>query len=125
MTPLGRRPGLSEKDFLRQVTELAAIRGWLYLHLRPARTQDSWRTPISGPLGKGWVDLVMVRESDGRVIFCELKAEGNRLTPEQREIARLLYTLDWHRHHTVRPPVSIEYHNWRPADWDQIEATLR
>src|ERR1700741_3020686 len=76
-------PPLTERDFLQQVTALMEIRHWAWIHLRPGMTRDSWRTPISGPLGKGWPDLYAVRVKDRRQLAIELKRDGNKATDEQ------------------------------------------
>lgn len=102
--------GISERDFLRQVCELASFRGWEWLHLRPGMTRDSWRTPISGSLGKGWPDLVLVRSD--RILFVELKRDGLDATSEQWSVLRVL------------APIG-ECYVWHPADWALVESTLR
>jgi hypothetical protein len=101
---------LSEKDFLHQVTDLANIRGWHWVHIRSGMTRDSWRTPISGPLGKGFPDLLLCRRE--RILFLELKREGAKPTPEQIEVLGILggaaeTMLVW------------------PNDWDLIESVLK
>jgi hypothetical protein len=106
-------PPLTEADFLEQVTQLATLLGWSYLHLRPAMTRDSWRTPISGPLGKGWPDLVLIRERDHRLIFAELKRDKAEPTPAQVDVLQRL------------SEVAAEVFLWRPVDWPQVERTLR
>ncbi len=103
-------PPLSEKDFLTQVTQLAEIRRWHWLHLRPAMTQHSWRTPISGPLGKGFPDLMLVRGE--RILFMELKRDGAKPTPEQVEVLGIL---------GGAAETMLVY----PNDWDLIEQVLR
>jgi hypothetical protein len=105
-----KAPPLTERDFQRQVCELATIRGWSYLHIRAARTADSWRTPISGPLGKGWPDLVLVRGS--QLIAVELKRDGAKTTPDQERVLKLLEE-------------AIPVFTFRPADWSRVEAVLR
>lgn len=104
---------------MEQVTTLAALRGWLWVHFRPARTERSWRTPVSGPLGKGWPDLVLFREADRRLIFAELKRDGATTTRDQDWVIELL---DWL---SIDAPRTIQVHLWHPADWSKIEATLR
>lgn len=79
---------ITESDFMGQVTQMAELFGWRWVHFRPARTSYGWRTPVSGPLGKGWPDLTLVR--DDRMIFAELKRDGEKATPEQEEVLRLL-----------------------------------
>lgn len=102
----------TERDFMAQVVQLAEIRGWLWLHLRPGMTRDSWRTPISGPLGKGWPDLVLVRERDHRLLFVELKRDGAKLSPEQVIVLGILSEVG-------------DTACWTPADWPEIEQVLR
>lgn len=130
-------PALTEAAFMRQVTELAELLGWQWAHFRPAmRANGRWYTPVSGPLGKGWPDLVLVRERDRRLIFAELKRDGAYPTPEQRAVMETLDALTWAEYwREPEPPYShasgsalspsIEAHIWRPRDWDDIERCLR
>jgi hypothetical protein len=80
------RVAVSESDLQRAVTDLARLFGWTWVHHRPAQTQHGWRTPVAGPLGKGWPDLVLVRVRDRRVLFVELKGTGGTLAPEQKAV---------------------------------------
>ena len=84
------RLALTESDLMRAVTDLASLLGWTWVHLRPAQTNHGWRTPVSGPLGKGWPDLVLVRTRDRRVLFVELKGSGGTLAPEQKAVLETL-----------------------------------
>jgi hypothetical protein len=102
---------VTETEFQKQVTDLAEILGWSWVHFRPAQTSKGWRTPVSGPLGKGWVDLVLVKGR--RLIFAELKADKGKLTPEQE---RVLNVLGGAGHET---------HVWFPVDFDKIVRTLQ
>ncbi|MBA3575580.1 MAG: VRR-NUC domain-containing protein, partial [Pseudonocardiales bacterium] len=77
---------MSEADFQRQVTELAELLGWVWAHFRPARTAHGWRTPVSGPIGAGFPDLVLARERDRRLLFAELKADDGRVTPAEQRV---------------------------------------
>jgi len=101
---------VTEADFLRQVTELATLLRWEWVHFRPAMTTKGWRTPVSGPLGKGWPDLVLVRR--GRIVFAELKADKGRTSPDQ----------DWVHH--VLAGAGFHVYVWRPADLEDIAAVL-
>jgi len=103
-------PPLSERDFMAQVTQLAAIRHWHWVHIRPGMTRDSWRTPVSGPLGKGFPDLLLVRGE--RILFAELKRDGAKPTPEQVEVLGILSG-------------AAETAVWSPLDWTEIEQVLR
>lgn len=113
-----RDEALSENAFLTQVTELAELMGWRWAHFRPARTAHGWRTPASGPLGKGWPDLVLVRDRDGRMIFAELKAEAGRIADEQSAV------LDYLRR-VSRLHGWLGVYVWRPSDFDSIVDVLR
>jgi hypothetical protein len=101
---------ISERDWQRQVTDAAELFGWTWVHFRPARTEHGWRTPVSGPLGKGWPDLTLVRE---RIVYVELKAEGASLTPEQRAV------------HDALRAARAEVHTWRPSDLNPAMEVLR
>jgi len=101
---------LSENDFMRQVTDLAAILGWQWVHFRPGQTTHGWRTPVQGPLGAGWPDLVLVRRD--RILFVELKVKGRKVRPEQEVVLGILRGVG-------------EVHAWWPQDFPEIETALR
>jgi hypothetical protein len=123
-----RKPGeLLESQFQAQVVDLAAICGFYWLHVRPGRTMHGWSVPISGPLGAGWPDLVLVRPRDRRLLFVELKRNGEQPSPEQVEVLDALRCLDFGPEQFNRPGVDfsanwraprIGVHVWRPADMD-------
>jgi hypothetical protein len=101
---------LSEAAFQKQVTDLATLAGWHWMHLeRMGNAAGQWRTPVSGPLGKGWPDLVFVRH--GRLLFVELKRSGMALSESQAAVMRVLAE--------VAP-----FYVWRPNDWNQILEVL-
>jgi hypothetical protein len=52
-----RVPPITEAAFLRQVLDLAKLRGWRTAHFRPAQTSRGWRTAVQGD-GAGFPDLV-------------------------------------------------------------------
>jgi len=104
---------LTEAAFMQQVCELAEIRGWVWVHFRPAKTEHGWRTPVSGPLGKGWPDLMLARTRDRRIIFAELKRDGQTASVEQDVVLAVLEA------------AGAMAYIWRPRDWAVIEATLR
>jgi hypothetical protein len=103
-------PAISEADFMRQVTDLAEILGWQWAHFRPAETSKGWRTPVSGPLGKGFPDLVLVKGT--RLIFAELKRDGGKLTLDQLDVLAAFAD-------------AAETYVWRPADFDKIQRALQ
>ena len=106
-------PPMSEQDFQQQVTDLAELYSWSWVHFRPAQTAKGWRTPVSGPLGKGWPDLILVRARDQRVIFAELKTDAGKATADQA--ATLAFLTE----------SGAEAHLWRPRDFDAIQEVLR
>jgi VRR-NUC domain len=100
-----------EVELQDNVVELAHLFGWRAAHFRPARTAHGWKTAV-GYDGKGWPDLVLVRE---RVVWVETKSETGRLSPEQ------LAWRDW------LAEAGAEWHLWSPTDWTDgtVEAVLR
>ncbi len=103
-------PPLTELDFMHQVTELAVLRGWEWFHVRAGRTLDSWRTPGSGTMAKGFPDLLCCRGS--KILFIELKAEGGKLSEHQTRELDVLGQ-------------AAECWVFRPSDWPEIERVLR
>ena len=102
----------TEAQFMGTVTDYASLRGWEFMHIGPGLNERGrYRTPVSGTLGAGWPDLIMVRGSD--ILAVELKSEKGQTTALQR---RVLQTLE---------QALIECHIWRPSDWPAIEARLR
>jgi hypothetical protein len=103
-------PDITEAEFQGQVVELATMLGWSWAHFRPAKTSRGWRVPVSGPLGAGWPDLVLVR--DERLIFAELKrSTSNRPSPDQVMVLTLLAG-------------AAETYVWTPADFEDIATVL-
>lgn len=102
----------TEARFLARVTDLAQLQGWKWMHIRPGLNERGrYRTPVAGPLGAGWPDLVLVRNT--RLIFAELKAERGRITPLQESVLWVLGGLP-----------QVEVFIWRPRDWETIERVL-
>ena len=101
MTRAAKPPPLTERDFQRQVLDLAGILGWLVYH--PFLSKWSER---------GFPDLTLVRPP--RVVFAELKRDGGRPTPAQAEWLGVLGLCH-----------GVETYLWRPADLTEIAAVLR
>jgi hypothetical protein len=92
---------LAEKDFQRQVLDLAKLYRWHAYH--PALSKWSER---------GWPDLAMVRPP--RIVFAELKAECGKVTEHQSRWLALLGACP-----------GVETYLWRPSDLEAIAAVLR
>ena len=104
MTAIMESVRLSEDDWLGMITDLASLKGWHWLHLRPAmKRSGGWITAVAGDLGTGWPDLFLIRGREQ--LYVELKSESGQLTDEQRRV-----------HELLRDSGSIVY-VWRPADW--------
>lgn len=112
MSSAAHLPGLEpilEKDWQRQVIDLARMLRWRVAHFRPAMTKHGWVTPVAAD-GKGFPDLLLVRE---RLVFVELKRDGGKLTPDQIEWIGALRD------------ACQEAYVWRPCDAEEVLATLR
>lgn len=94
-----------ERDFQANVTRVLDLFGWRWYH-----TFDSRRSVA------GFPDVVAVRR--GRVLFLELKGERTRVDRAQFGwAADLLQAAEVNDH--------VEYHLWRPSDWETLMAVLR
>jgi hypothetical protein len=126
-----KAPAPTEADFMRSVTDYATRSGWLWVHMATATYKDAWRTPFSGPLGRGFADLMLFRagtvvtvssadqiprRSAGRTLFAELKRgpKEKRDTPAAQ--------LDFL---TAARDAGNEAYLWEPEnDWPEIEKVL-
>ena len=105
---------MTEREWQEQVTDLATLTGWSWAHWRPAMTSRGWRTPCSGPIAAGFVDLVLVRPAPrAGLLFVELKSDKGALRPEQRSV------------HDVLRSAGLTVHVWRPRDWAAVVEALR
>lgn len=103
----------SEAQFQQTVQQYATARGWEWMHIQRAiNERGRWRTPVSGNLGAGWPDLVLVR--DGRLVFVELKADRGSVTGFQSHVLQVLGAIP-----------KAEVYVWRPRQWDEIMEVLR
>lgn len=88
--------GMSEATLQRNILSLATVSlDWLAYH-----THDSRRSQ------PGFPDLVLVSNTQKRLIFAELKTERGRQSIEQKQ---------WERH--LREAGHGEYYLWRPTHW--------
>jgi len=102
----------SEAEFQQAVTALANLKGWRWLHIQPGLTERGrYRTPVSGSLGPGWPDLVLVRGE--RLLFAELKAQRGKVTGLQEEVLGILTGCRF-----------VEVYVWRPSDWPVVLEVL-
>ena len=107
--PAAKPTPVREADFRRQVVGpkgLATMLGWLHVGFRPAQTAHGWRTPITGELGAGWPDLVLLHVAKRRLLFRELKGATGEVSAEQRAVIALFQE------------AGFDAAVWRPADLD-------
>lgn len=99
-------PGkLSERDFTKQVIDLAHRFGWQIVHFETSQgRRGEFRTTYLGD-GKGYFDITAIRE---RVVFAELKIPPNVQTTEQKI---------WQQQ-AVK--AGAEVYLWTPADYEDI-----
>ena len=90
-----------ERDVQRTITDLASLCGWEWYH-----THDSRRSPA------GFLDLVLVHEARGEIIFWEVKREGEKPTESQEKWIRILRA------------AGQEARVVRPEDWPHVEGRL-
>jgi hypothetical protein len=101
---------MTEEQFQKTIIDLAHINGWTVAHFRKAQTKrGNWITPVGGD-GKGFPDLVLVRD---RVIFAELKSDKGTLRPDQKIWRDKLLE------------AKQAWYMWKPKDWDIIVETLK
>lgn len=96
-----RLPPITEREFQRQVLDLAGIFGWSAYHPMLSKWSE-----------RGWPDLALVRPP--RLLFAELKRENGRTTEHQDRWLGLLAGVP-----------GVEVHLWRPSDLEQIAFVLR
>lgn len=112
---IGRRAvrnQISETQLQEQITELAHMLDWESMHVRRSVKGESggWVTATSVV---GWPDLVLWHPKRGRILYRELKSATGKLTADQQRV--LLSLRD----------AGADVDVWRPADWNEIESTLR
>lgn len=102
---------MGEKDWQRQVMELAWLRGWDVCHFHDSRRQIRPGVFIGDSAAAGFPDLVLWHERYG-VVFAELKTNRGRLRADQE---RRLYSLQ---------RAGARVYVWRPADLTDVARVL-
>lgn len=100
----------TERDFQRQVIDLAHLFRWTVAHFRPGMTKrGTWCTAVQGD-GAGFPDLVLIRPP--KLIVAELKVGTNKPTAAQET------WLDLFR------GCGVPAYVWRPEMWAEIVEKL-
>ena len=89
--------GITEKEFMQQVIQLAKLRGWLVYHTHDSRRSAAGLLLVRGP----------------RLMAAELKIGRNKLSDEQ---------FGWMK---ALAQANVRVYIWRPEDWPEIEKELR
>ena len=107
-----KKPPLTEREFQRQVVDLAKLCGFRVAHFRPGRTRDGgWRTPVEAD-GAGFPDLTLCHPGRRLLLFVEVKVRTKLSAAQAGWLADL-------RAAGVRAEV------WVPEMWSETERTLR
>jgi hypothetical protein len=96
---------LNEREFTKQVIDVAHQFGWLIVHFLPGQAPNGRPTTRYLGDGKGYFDITAIRE---RIVFAELKIPPNTATTEQKIWAQ----------QAIR--AGAEVYLWKPADYDDI-----
>lgn len=94
--------GISEADFQQKVIAYAELRGWEWHHQH-----------ISKRSKEGWPDLILIRESQRRLVVAELKVPPNKASKAQMHWLKILRS------------VGAEDFIWYPHDWQKIIEVLK
>lgn len=103
-----KAPPMSEAAWQSRVVDYARLMGFRVYHPPDNRPDEHGRKQN---VEAGFPDLVMVR--DGRLVFAELKRDGEK--PTQAQLDWLWELGEVHR---------VEGYVWCPADWDTVQTIL-
>jgi hypothetical protein len=93
---------ITEKQWEQTIHDLARRLGYKYYH--------TFRSQFSEP---GYLDCTLLRVSDKRLIFVELKVGRNKLSPAQQE---------WYD--ALKQIPNVEVYVWPPEEFDNIVKIL-
>lgn len=107
-------PPQPEADFMAAVLKYAGVVGWHHWHdtatNAPRRCWNCGRGTRIQRNASGFPDLLLIRRP--RLLFVELKREGEQPTPEQAA---------WHEQLRA---CGQQVYVWWPSDWPEIERIL-
>ena len=119
MQPAAFKDTTTEHSWQLTVLELAATLGW-HRHFTPDWMWKAAKDAMAASPSKrryvtarGWPDLVLWHEIQGRTLYAELKAAKGTLSDDQKQ------------HLTSLARAGNECYVWRPKDGDAVETILR
>lgn len=118
------QPAITESDFATTIEDALTRFGWLWCHYRPARTEQGWRTAITG--FKGMPDYIAVRNE--RLLFIELKSEKGRIAEEQKAwlaALRMCQVQAASQDSAGNEVPMPEMYLWKPSDFETAVRVLR
>lgn len=111
--PLRRRPPREWRGLEEAVEDLLSVHGWLWSHVRPARTKKGgWVTPESGTPGGPDYRAVKAR----RLLFLEVK-DGRGVVSEAQAV--------WIAALSMVPGVEVEVVTRADVESGRLDALLR
>ena len=114
---------ITERQFTKQVIDLAGWYGWLRFHQLPGMSKSGrWLSATQGDIG--WPDLFLVHPKRCQIVIAELKTEAGRLTPGQ-ELWLDAITGCWDRLLERNDNLTLRVFLWTPSQSDDIEAVLK
>lgn len=102
---------MTEAEFQDWVIQYAEVKGWDVASFFRCKVGKRWMTPARGNIGRGWVDLVLIRKDEA--IFAELKTNSKYPEPHQRDV------------HDKLRIAGFRVEVWKPRDREVIEKVLR
>lgn len=97
---------LNEREFTKQVIDLARMHGWRVVHFLPGQVRQGKHITTYMGDGPGFPDIVAVRD---RLLMAELKIPPNKIEGPQVEWAGALEA------------AHVEWYLWTPADLEDIQ----
>lgn len=109
---------VTHEQAVNAILDLARLTGWRSFGVRPARTNQGWRTPYLGD-GHGYPDLTLFHARRHIILFIEVKVNCDTLRPEQAEWGQWILA-------TTSDESRVTWHCWHwPGDRAEAELILK
>lgn len=111
----------SEKGFQARVITTAEALGWRVWHAADSRRDIGGGRLVGDTRFKDFPDLFMAHPKKARLIFAELKREGEEPRGGQQDVIAVLNSIG----SVVNDCGAVIARVWHPSDWDAIEWELK